>query len=179
MTSSVSFSVPRLETERLLLRELRSGDFEAYAAHMSDADLRKYCGGALNRREAWRMFLVSAGSWIVARSGWWMLEEKATSAVVGMVGAFYRESSLDRGRAADLELGWSIYREAWNRKFAREAAAAALAWAVDAHDPARVIAHIDEGNLASIAVGRALGMKAAGTVDFYGEPSELFVIERR
>lgn len=179
MASLVSFSFPRLDTERLLLRELRPDDFEGYFAHMSDGDLRKYCGGALNRREAWRMFLVSAGSWLVTRSGWWLAEERATGAVVGMVGAFFRETSLGRGRDADLELGWSTYREAWNRKLAREAATAALAWAIEAHDPKRVIAHIDKANLASIAVARALGMQHSGTVDFYGEPSELFVIDRR
>jgi RimJ/RimL family protein N-acetyltransferase len=174
-----SSSVPRLETERLVLREPRVGDFEAYAAHMSDADLRKYCGGALNRREAWRMFLVAAGGWVVTQSGWWMVEDRASGAVLGTVGAFLRETNLEKGRAADLEVGWSIYREAWNRKYAREAAAAALAWAVAHHDPARVIAHIDMENLPSIAVSRALGMKHAGTTEFYGEPSELFVIERR
>ena len=96
-----------------------------------------------------------------------------------MVGAFFRETNIGKGRDADLEVGWSTYRDAWNRKFAREAAGAALAWAVEEHDPARVIAHIDKENLASIAVSRALGMKPAGTVDFYGTPSELFVIERR
>lgn len=174
-----TFSVPQFTTDRLFLREPRLGDFEGYAEHMSDADLRQFSGGALNRREAWRMFLVSAGSWIVTESGWWMIEERATGAVVGLVGAFFRESNIGKGRDADLEVGWSMYREAWNRKIAREAAAPAMAWAATHHDPARVIAHIDKANLPSMAVARAIGMTHAGPTEFYGEPSELFVIDRR
>jgi RimJ/RimL family protein N-acetyltransferase len=179
MTTLVSFSVTRLETERLVLRESRPADFDGYATHMSDTDLRKYSGGPLSRRDAWRLFLVGMGGWAVTQSGWWMIEERVTGSVVGTVGAFYREWNLDKGREADLEVGWSIYREAQNRKIAREAAAAALAWAIGHHDPARIVAHIDKDNLPSIAVGRALGLKPAGTTDFYGQPTELYVLERR
>jgi RimJ/RimL family protein N-acetyltransferase len=176
---TMTFTVPRLETERLLLREPTSLDFEAYAQHMSDDDLRKYSGGALNRREAWRIFLVGAGSWVVTRSGWWMLEERASGSVVGTVGAFFREWNLDKGRDADLEIGWSLYRDAWRKGYAREAAAAAMASAVATHDPARVIAHIDKENVASAAVAKAIGITHAGATDFYGAPSELWVIDRR
>lgn len=174
--TTATFTVPRLETERLVLREPRPADFETYATQMTDAEARKFAGGPMSRREAWRQYLVCAGSWIVTQSGWWMIEERASGEVVGMVGAFFREWNLDK---AELEVGWSVYRPAWNRRFAREAAAAAMDWAVLHHDPARVVAHVNKENLASIAVTRALGMKPAGTVDFYGEPNELFVIQRR
>lgn len=173
-----NFTVPRLTTERLLLREPQTRDFTAYAEHMCDAEATQYMGGALDRRAAWRAFLVGAGSWIVTGSGWWTLEERVTGAIIGTVGAFFREANIDRGRDADLELGWVVFRPFAKRGFAREAAGAALAWSLARHDPARVIAHISKENVASIAVSRALGMAHVGEVDFYGEPTELYAIER-
>ena len=174
-----NFTVPRLTTERLLLREPQTRDFTAYAEHMCDDEATQYMGGALDRRGAWRAFLVGAGNWIVTGSGWWTLEERATGTIVGTVGAFFRDTNIDRGRDADLELGWVVFRPFAKRGFAREAARAALAWSLARHDPARVIAHISKENVASIAVSRALGMTHVGEVDFYGEPSQLYAIERQ
>lgn len=174
-----AFSVPRITTERLVLRAAEPRDLDAYAAHMSDADAVKHMGGAVDRRAAWRLLLMNSGSWIVTGSGWWMLEERASRQVVGMVGAFFRETNLGRGEEADLELGWSVYRPFWKRGFAREAAAAALAWSLERHQPARAIAHIESGNTRSVAVARALNMAHLGQTDFYGETLDLYALDRQ
>ena len=161
--------IPRLRTERLLLREPRSEDFEGFAAHLADPLANEYTPGVVaERRVSFRHFAASAGYWVLTGAGWWMLELLATGEVVGTVGAFFRETALDPASPRPLELGWSVYRAHWRQGFAGEAAAAALAHALPAHRPARVIAHIDGANLASIAVSRRLGMRYEGEVDFYG-----------
>lgn len=171
--------VPRITTERLLLREHRRDDFPALAAHMSDADACKYTGGPSDRRNAWRFLLAGVGGWHTIGSGWWSVEERASGALLGSVGAFVRETQLERGADADLELGWSLFRAHWRRGFAREAALAALTWAIGTHDPRRIVAHIAKENTASIVVARAIGLHYAGDTDFYGEPTQLYVFDRR
>lgn len=175
-----TFAVPRIRTERLLLREPQERDFDAWAAHVEDEESTRYTSGVLDRRSAWRFFLMSAGSWIVNGGGWWVAEETATGTPVGKVGAFFRESMIDLPpRERSLELGWTFFKAHWGRGFATEGAAAALAWATARHDPARVIAHVAKENTASVSVANKLGMRLEGDVDFYGEPVQLFVIDRR
>lgn len=177
--AGVPFATPHLTTERLVLRAHHVADFEPYAAHMADPEASRYVGGPIDRRAAWRFLLIGAGGWTLNHAGWWSVEERESGVFVGVVGAFYRETQLDRGDAADLEVGWNLLRGSWGRGYGREAAAAALQWAVGAHDPARVIAHIEKANAPSVAVARALGMRYAGDVDFYGEVVQLHVLERR
>lgn len=173
-----STTVPRLHTERLLLRELRTGDFEAFAAHMADPEATRHMGGVLDRRAAWRVFGSNIGTWMLTGAGWWAIEVSDTGDFVGTVGAFFRESSLGLGTEADLELGWSILRPFWRQGYATEAARKALSFAFARHPVRRAIAQIAPENEASIRVSKAIGMTYEGHYDFYGEPSVRYVVPR-
>lgn len=166
-------AIPRLTTARLLLRELRMTDFDAYAANLADPAATKLMGGLRDRRAAWRAFAAQTGAWFLNGGGWWAVEPREGGAIVGTVGAFFRETD-----AAQVELGWSLFPAHWGRGFATEAAAAALRYAFEAHDAPRVIAHIAAGNVASIAVSKHLGMKYEADVDFHGEPIGRYAITR-
>lgn len=170
--------VPRLETERLVLRALRRTDFEAYAEHMADPEATQHMSGIVDRRMAWRTFSALSGTWVYDGAGWWAIEVKATQELVGIVGAFFREGLMDKGRPGDLELGWSIFRAQWRKGYASEAAKEALRFAFERHRPPRAVAHIDAPNAASIGVSRAIGMTFVGEVDFYGHASTLHAVER-
>jgi RimJ/RimL family protein N-acetyltransferase len=177
VTPALAVSVPRIETGRLLLRELRTADFELYAAHLADPVAMSFTDGVVDRRVAWRLYASMAGGWVLNRAGWWAVELRETQRMVGVVGAFFRETKLP-GPDSDLELGWSIFREHWRRGIAGEAARAALDHGLANHEVRRAIAHISAENVASIAVGRSLGMRHLGQTDFYGDPLELYGIER-
>ena len=140
-------------------------DFDAYAESMADPIGTKYLAGVTERRQAWRMFSSGAGTWVLQGKGWWMIEVAETKEVVGTVGAFIRE-----GWTPDIELGWTLYRNAWKKGYALEAATAVRDYALREWKASRVIAHIARGNAASIAVAERLGMQDEGNVDFYGEP---------
>jgi RimJ/RimL family protein N-acetyltransferase len=164
--------VPRLATARLLLREPRRGDFEAFAADVADPAARAHIAPPMDRRAAWGSFLAQAGYWLLEGTGWWTVEEKDLG-WVGSVGVFRRET----GPA--LEIGWFIHRAHWNKGYASEAARAALDWAVSALGARRVIAHIAKANAASIKVATKIGMRLEGEGDFYGEVDWLYVFEAR
>jgi RimJ/RimL family protein N-acetyltransferase len=104
--------------------------------------------------------------------GWWVVEEKELGAV-GLVGVFRRECS------ADIEMGWSIYPQHWNKGYASEAARAARDFAVGALGADRLVAHIAKQNAASVRVALKIGMHLEGEASFYGELDWLYAFERR
>jgi RimJ/RimL family protein N-acetyltransferase len=124
----------------------------------------------MDARDAWRRFHTAAGYWLLQGMGWWMVEEKQFGAI-GSVGVFRREL------AADIEIGWSIYRQHWNRGYATEAARAALEFAVSTLRAERVVAYMAKNNVASARVATKIGMNGRGEADFYGEPAMVYVFE--
>jgi len=169
--TSPTFSIPRVVTPRLLLREFRAADFDVFAQNLADPEATKFLSGVVDRRTAWRAFASGTGSWVLHGRGWWAVELRETGEVVGGVGAFVRET------APDLELGWSLYRRFWGQGYATEAARAALEFSFHGHKARRVIAHITAANTASVAVGRRIGLKYVADVDFYGEPIGRYALD--
>jgi RimJ/RimL family protein N-acetyltransferase len=150
-------NIPRLETERLLLREYRESDFDAYAAILADPEvMRTLTGSPQPRWEAWRSFAMHVGHWVLRGYGMWSVEEKATGRFVGRVGLYYPEGWPGR------EVGWTIARECWGRGYAPEAGRAALRYAFDVLGWDRIISVIRPDNSNSIAVARKLGMTHQG-----------------
>lgn len=168
--------VPRIRTARLVLRELRRADFDAYAALVGE---RNADPPPVDRRTAWRMFAASIGTWQLDEAGWWGLELASTSEFIGTCGAFHREDNPERETSAsELELGWNIVAPFRRLGFAREAAAAALAFAFARRGVARAVAHIDADNAASMRVAEAIGMRYERDVWFYGSRLRLYVVMR-
>jgi RimJ/RimL family protein N-acetyltransferase len=171
MVASPPITVPRLQTQRLLLREYRVEDFDAFAAHLSDPESTAFLG-SVDRHTAWRIFCGHAGLWLLYGAGWWSVELRETGQLVGHVGAFFREG------LAGIEIGWSTYRAFWRRGFASEAAAEAARHALDVRGEPGVRALIDPGNAPSIRVALRLGMRHDAQTLLYGEPVERYTRER-
>lgn len=170
---SASVSIPRVATERLLLRELRVEDMDLFAAHFANPTTGQFIGGVLDRRSAWRALAGSLGGWMLQGMGWWAIEIPGECAFVGTVGVFLRE-----GMPPDPELGWTLVQTFRGRGIATEAAAGALRFAIDEKHAKRVVAHIDAANLDSIRVAERLGMVAEGSVPFYNDHSPRFAWTR-
>ncbi|MBL8508695.1 MAG: GNAT family N-acetyltransferase, partial [Chitinimonas sp.] len=84
------------------------------------------------------------------------VRERASGEIVGQAGL------INPAGYPAMEIGWLIHREYWGRGYASEAGQAALSYALEVVQAARVEAHIEPANLASLAVARKLGMAVDG-----------------
>ncbi|MEL7296891.1 MAG: GNAT family N-acetyltransferase [Pseudomonadota bacterium] len=144
---------PRIETERLILREIDpERDFDAWASAMADEETVRYIGGkVMDRAIAWRSMATVIGHWQIRGYGFFSVEDKATGQWVGRVGPWFPEGW------PEPEIGWTIMREHWGRGFATEAGAACIEYVRDTLGWSQVIHAILEGNLGSAAVAEKLG----------------------
>lgn len=84
MVLTLRLKVTRVMTDRLVLRQWRDDDLDAWAAINADPSVREFLGGIQSREQAagalarFRADIESRG-W-----GWWALEEKATGTLIGM-----------------------------------------------------------------------------------------------
>jgi RimJ/RimL family protein N-acetyltransferase len=160
---SPPFSVPRLHTPRLTLREYRMADFDAFAANLADEEAMTFLGAVHDRRTAWRIFGCNAGGWLLQGVGRWSVELRADGTLVGNVGAFFRETW------PEIEIGWNIWRAHWGQGIATEAATEVVRYAFEVRGERRVTALIDAGNTASLRIAARLGMTYEGDTDLFGE----------
>ncbi len=163
-------AIPRFETPRLLLREFRPDDFEAYAAMVADPEVMRHLadGRPLSRFEAWRQMAVFAGHWALKGFGVWAVEERATGAFVGRIGCFEPEGW------PGFEIAYTLARPAWGNGYAREGAAASLRYAREVLRRDPILSVIRPANAASIRVARSLGATRIGEVEFFGAPADLY-----
>lgn len=162
--------VPRLVTERLLLRGFEPRDIDAYAEMMASPEVARYLadGRPLSRAEAWRQMAMFTGHWVLRGFGVWAVEERATGTLVGRIGCFEPEGW------PGFEIAYTLAPHAWGRGYAREGASAALAYARDTLGRDEIISVIRPDNAASIRVATSLGATPAETVEFFGAPAVIY-----
>jgi RimJ/RimL family protein N-acetyltransferase len=146
----------QLETDRLLLRLPRIGDFERYAELMMHPTAAGHIGGPLTRHEAWRKFLQMPGAWMLQGFGMFSVVEKATGLWIGQAGPWQPDGW------PGTEVGYAFHPDAWGKGYATEACAASMDWAFEALGWDEVIHSIDPANTASQAVARRLGARNRG-----------------
>ncbi|MGA7989231.1 MAG: GNAT family N-acetyltransferase [Candidatus Dormiibacterota bacterium] len=149
-----------VETERLLLRQFRDADFEAYFGLFADAEVRRFIGGGVmpTREDAWRHMAMLAGVWALRGYGQWAVEVRASGNLIGRCGVWFPEGF------PEIEAGWVIGRAHWGHGYATEAGREALRQAFATLGVPHVISLIDPENVASRRVAENLG----GTIDKTG-----------
>jgi RimJ/RimL family protein N-acetyltransferase len=158
---SPAVSIPRLQTARLTLREYRMADFDAFAAHLRDEESMVFIGPH-DRRTAWRIFGANTAGWLLQGAGWWAIERRDSGALVGNVGAFFREGW------PEIELGWNTFRAFWGQGIASEAATEVLRHVFEEREERRATALVDPGNARSLRVAARLGLTYEAQVDLFG-----------
>jgi RimJ/RimL family protein N-acetyltransferase len=150
--------VPRIETERLVLRAWDDGDLDAYAALCADAEVMRYIGvGRPQTREQAAAAMASFRSgWSVRGYDLWCVTRRDDDTCIGFVGLHVPDFLPEIMPA--VEIGWRLARSEWGRGYATEAAVAArdFAFGVAGLDRLVSIAHAD--NRASTRVMGKLGM---------------------
>jgi RimJ/RimL family protein N-acetyltransferase len=144
--------IPRLATERLILRGFRPEDFEPFAGFMADPDVMRYLHGEpLTRADAFRQLCTAIGHWTLRGYGTWAVERKADGAFIGRIGLINPEGW------PGLEVGWTLGKPYWGQGYATEAGAAALRYAFLTQPEDRILSCIVPDNLASQRVAQRLG----------------------
>lgn len=147
---TLDINIPRLETERLILRAPCEADLDAEAAFFA-SDASKFVGGPKRCDETWRSIAMLLGHWVMRGYGFWALDDKETGTFLGHVGLWGPEGW------PESEIGWTLMNGATGKGYATEAALAARAYAYDILGWPTAISLIDPANTPSQRVAERLG----------------------
>ncbi|MGH3198010.1 MAG: GNAT family N-acetyltransferase [Streptosporangiaceae bacterium] len=140
-----------LTTERLVLRPVTAHDHDVLLAHWTRPEVRRFLfdGEALSAAEVTETIEDSVRDFNAGGYGVWLIQDGT-----GLVGTAGLRPLEDLG----LEIFYSLAPGSWGQGYATEAARAVVEHALVDLGLPEVLAEVDEGNAASVAVVRRLGM---------------------
>jgi RimJ/RimL family protein N-acetyltransferase len=162
-----------LTTDRLVLCPVTAADQAALLAHWTLPDVRRFLfdGAALSAAEVSETIEESARDFAAGGYGIWLIRECGRAEPAGreLAGTELAGTELAGTELAGtaglrplddvgLEIFYSLAPGAWGRGYATEAARAVVGHALGTLGLAEVLAEVDEGNTASVAVVKRLGM---------------------
>jgi RimJ/RimL family protein N-acetyltransferase len=152
-----------LTTDRLVLCPVTAADQAALLAHWTLPDVRRFLfdGAALSAAEVSETIEESARDFAAGGYGIWLIRECGRAEPAGRELAGTELAGTAGLRPLDdvgLEIFYSLAPGAWGRGYATEAARAVVGHALGTLGLAEVLAEVDEGNTASVAVVKRLGM---------------------
>lgn len=156
--------MPDLATKRLLVRQWRDDDLDAFAAMSVDPDVMAHFPTLYTRAEA-AALIARQQAFIAERGyGFWAVEEKGGAPFVGFCGI--KDVLFDVPWAPAVEVGWRFAREHWGKGYATESARAAVEFGFRELDLAEIVAFLLPMNQRSAAVCKRLGMVRDPSRDF-------------
>jgi len=167
---------PVIETERLVLRRLDLDDTAFIFELVNDPDWLRHIGDKNVRSlDDARAYLVNGPIDMYAKHGFGLfaVERREDGALIGMCGLIKRDT-LD-----DVDIGFAYLPAYRAQGYAREAAAATLAYARDVHGMNRVVAIVSPANHASARLLERVGLRYERAVRPAADrdPIDLFAIE--
>lgn len=165
--TAYSFTIPTVETERLLLRAPLENDLDALEA-FNKTERSHLVGGPLDRANCWRVITNGIGHWALRGFGLWHIEHKSDARMIGACGFIFREGW------EEPELGWNVHDGYEGKSFAFEAATAARSYGAAHFDLDGVISYIDPANHRSIALAERLNAAFERKGTLLGEPANIY-----
>jgi RimJ/RimL family protein N-acetyltransferase len=168
-----------LQTERLLLRQWRPGDWAALHRTYGDPEVMRWHGrpDALTMEETAYAIGRMSAQWDERGFGMWAVEERDGGELVGRIGLLYHPDS----PAGDdrVEIAWSLQQDRWGRGYATEGALAARDWAFVRLDIPRLISITIPENRRSWHVMEKLGFtRRAEGLQWHGFAVDWWALDR-
>jgi RimJ/RimL family protein N-acetyltransferase len=163
-----------LLTPRLILRSFREEDVDAMAQLFANPDFMRFSLGVFTERKQTVAFIEKVIGW--DRAGipsQFAVVPKAEDAVIGYCG-FYHHPELP----GEVEIGYRLHPDYWNRGLITEAAHAVRDHAFADLKLPRVISLIHAENIPSRRVAEKNGMKVEREIMFRGFPTLVYAISR-
>jgi RimJ/RimL family protein N-acetyltransferase len=155
-----------LETERLRLRLPAPTDVDALQLAYGDPEVMRFVGDGtpFSRQRTAAEIELYRQRWERDGFSTFVVETREERTIVGDVGfagwdpeTWHYGVAAAPGRQIEIELGWTLARDAWGRGYATEAARAARDWAFTELRPPRLISMIFPANERSQRVATRIG----------------------
>lgn len=166
-----------IETERLVLRQWRDGDWHGLLRTYGDPEVMAWIGTtagdlASTAAAVGRMSM----HWRLLGYGMFAVEERASSDLVGRVGLMLHPDWPLEG--PKVEVGWTLQRSAWGRGYATEGALASLEFAFRELGVPQIFSMTRLDNTRSRAVMERCGLTKRGELEFHGWQQVHYAIDR-
>ena len=153
-----------IESQRLLLREWRESDLEAFAGLCADAGVMEHFPSTLTPAQSAEFVARIRQHFVKCGYGFWAVECRNGPPFIGFVGLM--QVGFDAPFTPAVEIGWRLAREAWGRGYASEAASAALRWAFESLELDEVVSFTVPANTRPWKVIERIGMRRSPADDF-------------
>ncbi len=167
---------PRLETDRLVLREISREDAEGIFACFSNENVMRYYGQeTLNNLEQAEAFVeFFANSYKEKKGIRWGIERKGTHGIIGTIG--FNSWSPKHKRA---EIGYEIHPKQWRKGFTSESILKVIQYGFDELGLTRIGAVVFTENEASNQLLSKVGFQKEGILRNYmyqnGKPHDTYI----
>lgn len=118
-----------LSTERLLLRQWKATDFDAFVKLNANAEVMRFFPSTLTPLQSIELARHLAAELELNAWGMWAVEQKSTGEFIGMVGLQQRTAEDGILDSSFIEIAWRIDQRFWGKELAPEAARAVLKYA--------------------------------------------------
>jgi RimJ/RimL family protein N-acetyltransferase len=153
-----------LRTSRLILREWRPEDLDAYAALNADPEVMRYFPQTYSREESAEQMARMAQHQAVNGFTFWAAELPGEAPFIGFIGL--ARPTFQAHFVPCVEIGWRLARPYWGRGLATEGAKAALSFGFNTVGAEEIVALTTVSNQRSRAVMVRLGMGFSPDDDF-------------
>ena len=144
-----------LETERLIFRQWKHSDYDAFASFYAVEENARFVGGIKTPEASWRLMATYIGHYELNGYSYLAIDEKDTGTLIGTVGLWNSDPW------PEPELGYWLLPNAQGKGYGVEAGLAVKAFALDTLKLKTLVSYIDPTNIPSKKLAERLG----GTFD--------------
>ena len=167
-----------IETERLLLRQWRDGDWHGLLRTYGDSEVMSWIGTTAGDLPSTAAAIGRMSMhWRLLGYGMFAAEERSSGELVGRVGLMlHPDWPLDGPK---VEIGWTLQRSAGGKGYATEGALASLGLAFGELGLPQVFSMTRPDNARSRAVMERCGLTQRGELEFHGWKQVHYAIDRQ